>query len=216
MTDANALYRLSAWLSPSYPVGAYSYSHGLEWAVETGAITDRATLTAWVSDALEHGGGATDAVLLAAAWRATTAGEGVEAVAELAEAFQPSRERHLESTAQGRAFADVTRAAWGLDVAPAPYPVVVGQAAALASVALEPVILLYLHAFAANLVSAGVRLVPLGQTDGQRATAQLMPLTERVAAQAIATPLDALGSAAFALDIAAMRHETQYTRLFRS
>jgi len=210
MTEA--LWKLTAWLSPSYPVGAFSYSHGLEWAVEAGDVTDRATLTSWVADCLEHGAGRTDAILLAHAHADPNNPE----IAELAAALQPSRERQLESQAQGAAFARATADAWGPDLDAAPYPVAVGRAAAAHEVAAGETVYLYLHAFAANLVSAGVRLIPLGQTDGQRALAALMPVARVVAAEALTAPLDAIGGCALRADLAAMKHETQYTRLFRS
>ena len=146
-------------------------------------------------------------------------------VAELAAAFAPSKERHLETTAQGRAFVEATRAAWpcaALDRlaaawdGPVAYPVAVGVAAAGHGIALEPALAAYLHAVTANLISAGVRLIPLGQTDGQRLLAALEPIVAATAARALATPLDQVGGAAFRADLASMRHETQYTRLFRS
>ncbi len=203
---------LAAWFSPGYPVGAYSYSHGLEWAVEAGIVRDGPALAAWVADILEHGAGHTDAVLLAAAWRA----EDPAPVAELAEALAPSAERHLETMAQGAAFARTTAAAWGIEVPPAAYPVAAGVAARRLGLPLAPTATLYLQGFAANLVSAGVRLVPLGQTEGQRILAGLLPRAATVAAAALAAPPEAIGGIALAADLAAMLHETQYTRLYRS
>ncbi len=205
---------LSAWFSPGYPVGAYSYSHGLEWAVEAGWVRDRGELTAWIADLVAYGAGRTDALLLAAAWRS----EDPEPVAELAEALAPSSERHLETMAQGAAFARTTSAAYGVAVPPAPYPVAVGHAARLLDIPLLPTAILWLQAFAATVVSAGVRLVPLGQTDGQRITADLLPLAAEIATQATAAeaPLEELGGLAAAADLASMLHETQYTRLYRS
>jgi urease accessory protein len=210
MTDA--LGKLAAWLSPSYPVGAFSYSHGLEWAVEAGDVTDRETLAQWIADCLAQGAGRTDAILLA---HAHANPEDPE-IADLAAALQPSRERLLEVQAQGAAFARTTSDVWGPALASAPYPVAVGRAAAAHGLPLPETAFLYLHAFAANLVSAGVRLIPLGQTDGQRALAALMPVARAVAAEAIIAQLDAIGGCALRADIASMRHETQYTRLFRS
>jgi urease accessory protein len=222
-----ALYRLMAWLSPAYPVGAFSYSSGLEWAVEAGDITDADALAAWLAVMIGEGGGFCDAVLFAHAHRAATAldDEALRSVAELAAAFAPARERHLETIAQGGAFLEVTRAAWpcaALDrltqVWPGPYayPIAVAAAAAGHGIAVEPALNAYLHAVAANLVSAGVRLIPLGQTDGQRMIASLEPLIEATARRALATGLEEMGAAAFRADLASQRHETQYTRLFRS
>jgi urease accessory protein len=223
----SALYRLMAWLSPAYPVGAFSYSSGLEWAVESGDIADAETLKHWLAVTIAEGSGFCDAVFFVHAHRAATAGDdkAQREVAELAAAFAPSRERHLETTAQGRAFVEATRAAWpcaALDRLAAiwdgaiAYPVAVGVAAAGHGVAVEPALNAYLHAVTANLISAGVRLVPLGQTDGQRLLAAFEPIVAATAARALRIPLDQVGGAAFRADIASMRHETQYTRLFRS
>lgn len=221
----NELYRLMAWLSPSYPVGAFSFSSGLEWAVEAGDVRDAGTLQGWIGATLAEGGGFCDAAFLGHAHAAAAAGDaaGLRAVAELAAAFAPSRERFLETTLQGRAFLEVTRAAWpcaALDLldaeAPLPYPVAVAAAAAGHGIAVADTLTAFLHALVANLVSAGVRLVPLGQTDGQRVLAALEATVADTAARALATPLEAVGGAAFRADLASLRHETQYTRLFRS
>jgi len=222
-----ALYRLIAWLSPSYPVGAFSYSGGLEYAVEAGDVTDADALRRWIAVIIAEGGGFCDAVLFAHAHRAAAGRDdmALRVVAELAAALSPSRERHLETTAQGRAFIEVTQAAWpcaALDAlvaawpGPYGYPVAVATAAAGHGIELRPALLAFLHAVAANLVSAGVRLVPLGQTAGQHVIAALESVIADTAARALATALDDVGSAALRADLASLRHETQYTRLFRS
>lgn len=203
---------LTSWFSPAYPVGAYSYSHGLEWAVETEAVTDRATLEAWVGNLVEFGAGRSDAILLAHAYRA----EDPAPVAELAEALTASAERHHETMAQGAAFARVTAPVWQIDLPAFPYPVAIGRAARLLDLPLDLALPLFVQAFAANIVSAGVRLIPLGQTDGQRITAALMPLAAEIAREAEAAPLDDVGGISLMADIASMRHETQYTRLYRT
>jgi urease accessory protein len=224
---APALYRLMAWLSPAYPVGAFSYSSGLEWAVEAGDVTDAESLRRWLAVTIGEGGGFCDAVFFAHTHRAVVTREdgALAEVAELAAAFSPSKERHLETTAQGRAFIEATQAAWpcpALDQllaawpGPYAYPVAVAAAAAGHGIAVEPALGAYLHAVTANLVSAGMRLVPLGQTDGQRLLAALEPLVAATAQRALQTSLDDAGSAALRADLASMRHETQYTRLFRS
>jgi urease accessory protein len=226
-TEGAALYRLLAWLSPAYPVGAYTYSHGLERAVEDGAVRDRATLLGYIRSVLLAGAARIDGALLVAAWRGAVAGDdaALDEAAELASAWRGSAELALETMAQGTAFTSVTQSAW-----PEPrfaafaarhprrlaHPVAFGAAAGFHGLPLRPSLSGWLAAFAANLVSAGVRLVPLGQTDGQVATASLHPVVEAAADAALAADLDALGTAAPALDLFSMRHETQYTRLFRS
>jgi urease accessory protein len=219
-----ALQKLMAWLSPSFPVGAYTYSHGLEWAIEDGTVVDAPSLETWLTAILRHGAGRSDAILFCHAWRSE--GDALIAVAELATAFQPSKERHLETTAQGRAFLSAINAAWpnervaklfaAFEGRPMPYPVAVAACTAAHDVPLAPAMTATLTAFVANVVSAGVRAIPIGQTDGLRLLATLGSVVADVAAAAMTASLDDLGGAALRADIASMKHETQYTRLFRS
>jgi urease accessory protein len=225
--EAAALYRLMTWLSPAFPVGAFSYSSGIEWAVEAGDIVDAASLRGWLASMLAEGSGFCDGVFLAQAHRAASAGDaaGLRDVAELAAAFVPSRERQLETSAQGRAFIDIARAAWncgGLDRMVAHcdgvivYPVAVGLVSAAHEIPLAPTLHAFFHALTSNWISAGARLVPLGQTDSQRVLALLESVVAATAKRALAASLDDLGGATFRADLASLRHETQYTRLFRS
>ena len=248
-----ALYRLLTWSSPGYPTGAFSYSHGLEWAVETGDVANLQGLLDYVTGVLERGGGWIDAVLFAHAWRVTPkSGETaartepgslaepitpavlnplakLDTVAQLAAAFRSSSETALESRQQGGAFLDVTRKAWPhptLDAfaarqaeaggAPVAHCIAVAVTCAAHEVALPPALHAYLHAVAANLVSAGARLIPLGQTQAQIAIARLSLIITGIVERALATSLDDLGTAAPAIELCSLRHETQYTRLFRS
>lgn len=213
--DLPAMGLMAAWLSPAYPVGAFAYSHGLETAIADGSITDAESLHIWLDGLVHLGAGRTDAILLASAWHSPEDAD-IEA---LALALQPSVERRLESRMQGEAFARVTAAAYpahGVTESPTAYPIAVGRAAAAHGVPLEPLLMLFIQGFVANLVSAAVRLVPLGQTDGQRVVAGLMPTCRLVAAEAAEAPLAALGGFSVLADITSMRHETLPTRLFRS
>jgi urease accessory protein len=226
-TEAAALYRLMTWLSPAFPVGAFSYSSGIEWAVEAGNIGDAVSLSGWLAAMLAEGSGFCDGVFLAHAHRAAGSRDAraLRGIAELSAAFVPSRERQLETTAQGRAFIDIARAAWncaGLDGMIADcdgaivYPVAVGLVSSVHAIPLAPTMHAFLHAVVSNWISAGARLVPLGQTDSQRVLAQLEPVVAATASRALGASLDDLGSATFRADLASLRHETQYTRLFRS
>jgi urease accessory protein len=223
----SGLYKLMTWLSPAYPLGAFGYSHGIEYAVEAGLVRDAAGLQDYVRSAVIAGAGRSDAALFVAAWRAVLAGdeERLDGIAERAAAWRGSAETARESAAQGAAFLATTRAAWPHPTLDAlavrrnhavALPVAVAVACAAHGMAVAPALAAYLHAFAANLVSAGVRLIPLGQTDGQRVIAALESAVGAVVASAQATPLDETGTAAPLLDWCSMRHETQYTRLFRS
>jgi urease accessory protein len=208
-----ALLRLLAWLSPAFPTGAYAYSHGLEWAVECGDVTDGDSLLVWLTDILLHGSGRNDAILLRHAHRASD----LAGLNDLAAAIAPSRERRTETLDQGTAFV-AAAAAWQPPHLPerVAYPVAVGALASRHGVDEDATTAAYLQAFAANLISAGVRLVPLGQSAGLRVLAALQPIILRVAAETRTATLEDLGGCTFRSDIAAMRHETQYTRLFRS
>jgi urease accessory protein len=222
-----AHYRLMTWLSPAYPVGAFSYSSGIEWAVEAGDIADAATLRHWLEAMLSDGAGINDGIFFCQAHRAATDGDDAALVeaAELAAALVPTRERHLETTTLGRAFMDVTCAAWpcpalarlqALWHGPIAYPIAVGVACAGHAIPLEPAAHGFLTAVTANWVSAGVRLIPLGHTESQRIMQALEPVVAATAQRALAAGLDDVGSASFRADLASALHETQYTRLFRS
>jgi urease accessory protein len=218
------LLTLTAWLSPAFPIGGFAHSHGLEWAVESGDLSGADAVRDWMSDLLRCGSGRDDAILLSAAHRATAAGDdaALREIAETAVAMQPSAERLAETASLGNAFVKTVRAAWptpALDRLPAgdvAYPVAVGVAAAGRGLPRLPVVEAFLAAFVSSLLSAAIRLGPIGQTDGQRILAALIPAILRTAAFAARAGLDDLGGCAFRSDIASMRHETQYTRLFRS
>ena len=221
------LFRLMSWLSPSFPVGSFSYSSGIEWAVEAGDITDMPSLQNWLAAMLVDGSGSCDGIFLCHTHRAASDSnaKALGEILELAAAFVPSKERHLETTSQGRAFVEIARAAWNcpaLDLLPTDrgaqiaYPVAVGVLAAGHRIPLRLALHAFLHAVTSNWISAGVRLIPLGQTDSQRALSALEPVIGIAAEKSERATLDDLGSATFRADLASMRHETQYTRLFRS
>ncbi|MFZ7092910.1 urease accessory protein UreF [Primorskyibacter sp. 2E233] len=209
-TDPHLL--LHQLFSPAFPVGAFAWSHGLETAIQDGQVADAASALDWVATVLEFGAGWSDAVLCAQAGQ----GGDPSALSELAAALSPSSERRAETIEQGRAFAATVSEVWGLQVPAAPYPVAIGAAVRALGLPLDSALRLYLQAFAANLTSAAVRLVPLGQTDGQRITRDLAPLCETLASRALSADLDEIGGFAPVLDIQSQRHETLYSRIFRS
>jgi urease accessory protein len=231
MTEPGA-YKLFAWLSPSMPVGAYSFSHGLESAVDAGRVRGAAELRAYIETVLRHGTGWTDALFLRAAFEAGGKGafEGwsLAEILATAAAQRATSELALESGAQGRALLAVLRQAWPAAALEAladlcrrsglepPYAVVLGLAARAHGLPLQATLRAFLQAFAANLISAGIRLIPLGQTEGQRLTAALEGTIAEVVTAVQLSGQDDLGSAAPAIDLFSMAHETQYTRLFRS
>jgi len=225
---ADPLYRLLAWLSPAYPIGAFSYSHGVETAVEEGFIKDRASLVTWLESVLRLGTGVVDGALFAVAWRTAQDEDwtSFDAIAERAAAWRGTSEMALESRQQGGSFLSITRTAWPHPRLDAVHerlagelslPVAVALAAAVHGIAIDRALEGYLHAFTANLISAAVRSVPLGQSDGQIALAALEPAVRLATEAALAvTSLDDVGTATPLLDWCSLRHETQYTRLFRS
>jgi urease accessory protein len=219
----DAILPLFAWLSPSYPVGSYAYSHTLEWAVEAGDVTDETSLVMWLGDLLRLGAGRNDAILLCHAYRAVAAGrpDALDEANELALALSPSAELYLETSQQGRSFLDATLTAW-----PSPrlipldgevaFPVAVGMAAAAHEVPLQATVSAYLLALVQTLVSAAIRSAPIGQTAGTRVCAAMVPVVRCLAAEALCLTLDDVGGATFRADLGSFHHENQYTRLFRS
>ena len=225
-TTVEALLRLQSWLSPAFPIGGFSYSHGLETAIDDGQVGDAEHLRTWLEGVLRFGAGRTDAWCLIEAWHAVADGNvgRLREVAALAAALPGAAELSLETGAQGAAFLKTVQAVWpqarlaalGAADVPMTLPVAVGITGAGHGLPLDLLAPLYLNAFIANMVSAGVRLVPLGQTDGQRVVAALEPVVAETAQEALRREQSDPGSAAPMVDICAMRHETQYTRLFRS
>ena len=225
-----ALLRQQSWLSPAFPTGAYSYSHGIEWAVEAGYIHDRKSLVDWVEADLCYGSGRNEAIFFIEAWRSATDDdcERLLKIAELAAAFRSTSEFALETSQQATACLATLSRVWpdpnieslsellsDLRIAPV-LSVVLGVRAAGEKISATLAVPAFLQSYLANLVTAGVRLIPLGQTDGQLGIAELEPAVLAVAAQAEQATIHDLGSAAFMVDLASASHETQYTRLFRS
>lgn len=220
MTADTALLRLLIWLSPAFPTGAFAHSHGLEWAVDSGDIHDRATAQAWLDALLRHGDLRSDAILLRHAHRAAARGDApaLADIATLAEATALGRERREETLSQGTAFAAAARA-WGDLALPSgriALPIALATAAAAHGIGEHATCAGFLHAALASLTSAAVRLIPLGQTDGLRILAGLEPAILATAHDTATATLDDLGGACLRADLASLRHETQRTRLFRT
>ena len=219
--------RLQIWLSPAFPAGGFAYSHGLEWAVEAGEVRGLAPAVEWLGALLEHGALRNDCVLAAAAWRAAVEGdaEALGATNALALALAGSAERYLETSQQGTSFLLAVGAAWPTPAlgrighaigAVAAWPVAVGACAGAHAIRLDATLAAFATAGVNALVSVLIRLGAIGQTDGQRVMAALLAPVARTVEWAARSTIDDLGQAAFRSDLAAIRHETQYTRLFRS
>ncbi|WP_254447321.1 urease accessory protein UreF [Ruegeria sp. HKCCA5426] len=213
-TDTDIL-TLTQWLSPAYPVGGFAYSHGLEWAIECGSVANAADTKEWVADVIEYGSGRNDCIFLSAAYSAQTT-TSLSEVDQAARAFCASSERLMETRLLGEAFCGITADVWAVELGTLTYPVAVGYAAQRQGLPLALTAQMYLQAFMSNLVACATRLVPLGQTEGQRMIRDLTPLCQHVATGAVTLGLDDLGSTVFLTDVASMKHETQYSRMFRT
>jgi len=213
-TDA-AILTLAQWFSPAYPIGSFSYSHGLEWAVETQQVRCSRSLRDWLEDVLQFGAGQSDALFLAAAFKASDRAE-IAWIDATCCAYAASKERLSETRQQGAAFGEITASIRGVNLDALAYPVAVGQAARLCALPIALTASMYLHAFCANLISAAMRLIPLGQTEGNRLIHQLAPMCQDIAGDSRDGDLSRLSSTGFLADIAAMKHETQYSRIFRT
>ena len=230
ITDQSESLRLQTWLSPAFPVGGYSFSHGLETAIEKGLLDDRYSLIDWLEADISHGTGHVEVIFLAAAWRAVTEqnADALVEAADFAAALRATSEFSLESGTQGTAFLSTVMKVWpsevlvkavnllrASDITPV-LPIAVGIACAAERISLEQTAPQYLQAWSANLINAAVRAIPLGQTDGQHIVAALETRIAECASKAVNCSLDDVGSATLMIDVMSMHHETQYTRIFRS
>tara|TARA_B100001057_G_scaffold409607_1_gene424335 strand:+ start:798 stop:1436 length:639 start_codon:yes stop_codon:yes gene_type:complete len=202
---------LQAWFSPAFPIGAYSYSHGLETAIQTGLITDEVSLESWISTLLLYGSGRNDGLFIKAAY------EGEEEANALCLALCASKERCQETAELGKAFSRVANTSYQIDLPEGlTYPVAVGQAAKTMDLDLTLTLQSYLQAFAANLISVGVRAIPIGQQAGQHCLVGLYPVIEEVITQVAKASINKVGSAALLSDLMAMKHEHSVPRIYRT
>lgn len=218
-----SILRLQTWLSPAFPIGAFTYSHGLETAINEQIVRDRDTTLNWLKALLHHGSGWNDALFFVDSWKAGKAlgDKEIQNINELALALQPSRERWLETVQQGKAFCDAA-GSWpnpllaklvNTDMA---LSVAAGALFGASEISKASVLAAYLNAFASNLVWICVRLIPLGQSDALAIIAELEIEIELVTKKAVKSTLDDLGGCAFISDIASMSHEMLDTRICRS
>ncbi|MGY8680662.1 urease accessory UreF family protein [Bradyrhizobium sp. UFLA05-153] len=218
--------RLQTWLSPTFPIGAYSYSHGLEWAVEAGDVDGRDSLIEWLEADLCYGSVRNEAIFFSQAHHCAVANDHTRLaqVAELAAASRGTYEFSLEASQQAAACLTMLQQMWpdpmldALSKMPV-FPilaVVLGVRSAKEQISLDIALPAFMHSYAANLVTAGIRLIPLGQTDGQFAIAALERAVLSASLCARNASLEEIGSAGVMVELSSILHETQYTRLFRS
>lgn len=212
--------RLLTLLSPTFPVGAFAYSAGLEQAIASGKVQDRARTGDWIGGQLRAGSARIDAVFLTHAYAASNDSQALATLSAHLLALTGSRQRHAELRDMGRAL-DAARAAWG-DAAtlalpvPCAYPVALGALGATLGLPLSDLLEGFLTAYVQAQASVAVRLVPLGQSDALAILAGLEAEIAAAAADCASATLDQLGAISYAADIAAMAHETLSTRIFRS
>ena len=218
-----ALLRLQTWLSPAFPTGSFAYSHGLEAAINDQLVRGPKTVIIWLQSLLHHGGGWSDGVLFAQSWEASHREqiENLHGINELALALQPTRERWLEATQQGKAFCDAA-AIWPYPILEKlqnnqpVLPVVAGALFGVSGIDKSDALASYLNAFTSNLVWICVRLIPLGQSEGLSIIAEMETDIIEASEKAMNANLDDIGGCAFVSDIASMNHENMTTRIFRS
>ena len=203
------------WLSPAFPIGSFAYSHGLEWAIDSEYVKDSKALYHWVKDLLNFGSARSDAFLISLSFQAESA-EEIAKLDQLALALAASEERRHESLLQGHAFSRTIRTVWGHDIDDLCYPIALGRASKQHDLDQGQVIAAYLHAFSANLISAAIRLVPLGQTQGQQVLLDLTPEIVKMATEALNAKEEQLGSITFLSDVSSMQHETLHKRIFKT
>lgn len=218
MVELNAIIRLQTWLSPAFPTGAFSYSGGLEAAIQTGIIKTKNDLEHWLVDIIHHGSGWNDAVLLAESWRLVKASLELNALCQLGAALCFSSSRLGETLEQGRAFNKAAQAWGGVKALPheAPLPICVGATAAHHEIELEHTLVAYLHAQVSNQTQAALRLMKLGQTGNLELLSRLEKEIVSLAEKAARSGLDDLASSTFIADLASLKHETLQSRIFRS
>lgn len=203
---------IQQWMSPAFPIGAFAYSHGMEWAMETGRIHNGKSLFDWLVDLLKYGSAKTDAAFVSQVYDT----DAYEALNSQLLALCPSLDRVNETTVQGDAFCKVLRDVWETEMPDLALPVAIGVAAKLHGLDRHLTVSSYLHAFCSNLVSAAVRLVPLGQTLGQKVLMDLTPVIQTTTDYALTAQTSDLWSNCFLSDVASMRHEIQSPRIFKT
>ena len=210
-TDSK-LITVMQWLSPAFPIGGFAYSHGLEWAINKGYVSNREELQKWVSDLLEYGSLKNDAILI----KLVLKGSDPKEINEIAIALCPANERLSETQLQGGAFCKIMREVWSLEIDDLTLPIALALAAKNESIDQNLVVPAYLHSFCSNLISVAIRLIPIGQTDGQKTLRELSPLISDSVRAVAKSDKDDLGSACFLSDVSAMQHEYLQPRVFKT
>ena len=231
--NPNALYKLLSWFSSVYPIGSFNYSHGLEYAIERDLIKTREQLEEWIRGVILFGTGRVDALLFKTGYDLLQNGMFASEVQLnelifISNAFKTTPELWTESYRQGEAALKILIDTYDffelkqlqnqlkkLNKKPV-LAVVFGIACAACQLPFEESLCSFLHAFISNVVMAGTKLIPLGQTDSQKIIMNLQSSLVTLIRQIQELTLEDIGSATPMLDWTSAHHETQYTRLFQS
>ena len=201
---------LLSWFSPSFPIGSFNFSHGLEAAIEFEFVYDKISLEKWIRNLIINGAGKADSILLAKDYNG-------EEVNELAFALCPSKERWIETSNLGKAFCKNIRENWGYKIdTDLAYPIAIGKAGSYFKIPLEKLLIAFLQSFVSNLINVGIKHIPLGQSDGQKILINLLPVIEEQANINKIAHIDNLGSSAFLSDLSSMYHETLNNRIYQT
>lgn len=201
---------LFSWFSPNFPIGSFNFSHGLEAAVEMKFIHDNFTLENWISNLITDGSGKTDVILLSNAYR----GKNIN---ELALALCPSKERWIESIKLGKSFSKNIRDNWSYNIEDElAFPVALGKAGSFFSIPLDQLLIIFLQSFASNLITFGMKHIPLGQSAGQKILINLIPVIQAQSMKYKNYDIKDIGSSAFISDLASMYHENLKNRIYQT
>lgn len=237
MTDSSFIYRLLTWFSPSYPIGSFHFSHGIEYAVEWNLIKDAKSLEEWISGIIQFGSGRMDLMMFKLSYDLFTAPnvradpnriKKLNRLITISNALKLSPELWQESTKQGDAALKALLKSHPsdnlhflnlqlkkTDKYPV-VPIVFGAACADHRIPLKWALTAYLHSFIFNLITAGVKLIPLGQTAGQNIAASLESVIHKCVNASAKSKINDISGASPMVEWTSVKHENQYTRLFQS
>lgn len=224
MSSSASLLSFLQLVSPALPVGAYTYSEGLETLVQAEQIGDAQTLQTWLEQELRYGAIRLEAAVLVRVYQAATEQnlDQIYSWNQWLSALRDSRELREQSWQMGQSLRRLLQTLqphqpWLNDSeAPVNFAVVFGLAALGWQIELPTAVLGYLQSWTTNLVTAGVRLIPLGQTQGQQILQGLQPQLIQTSAQVLELTDRDLTCCSWGVSMASMQHETLYSRLFRS
>ena len=223
-TDRTRLLRILHLASPALPIGAFHFSQGLEYAVEAGWVKDEIDALDWIGGVARDAIATLDLPVLLRLHRACLLGDAdsLQRWSRFLLAARETEELRAEDRHMGAALARILRELGAGDSLSNQHPAELGYAAMFAvactrwNIPENEALPAYAWTWAENQVLAAVKLVPLGQTAGQRILHSLVPLLERLATQALNIEDEDIGACAIMQGLASARHESQYTRLFRS